>query len=274
MVGADLGIDALHVAVGPLGNGSSLPPADQTIANLRVHGHDVDVDEQALARMTQYFNELAAAEGLPFGRPQQYDASYLRHQAAGGILTTTRRQLAELKLEYKFDAVMEEVERVRSELGSPIMVTPFPQIVCTQAFFNVVGTERYGTVPDQVIRYVLGRFGRPTAPVDPNVLDRIMSLPRTPEIEKEPMYMTLKETRKRFPAAMADEEFLLRAVMPADQVDAMLANRGPVRTYNPDTAPILKLLKEIKQRPAVAHFIVEKPDFRLELNSTQQQPAP
>jgi len=269
MVGADLGIDALHTAVGPLANGSSLPPAIQTIANLRVHGHDVDVDEQALAHMTQYFTDLARAEGLPCGQPQQYDASYLRHQVAGGTLTTTRRQLAELKLEHQFDAVMEEVERVRAELGSPIMVTPFPQIVCTQAFFNVVGTVRYSTVPDQVIRYILGRFGRPTAPVDSNVLDRILSLPRAREIEKEPMTMTLKDTRKKFPKNMSDEEFLLRAVMPADQVDAMLANRGPVKSYNPDIVPVLKLLKGIKQRPAVSHFLVEKPGFRLELKINQ-----
>ena len=92
--------------------------------------------------MTQYFTDLATAEGLPFGQPQQYDASFLRHQLAGGVMTTTRRQLAELNQEHKFAAVIEEVERVRAELGSPIMVTPFPQVVCTQAFFNVIDTER------------------------------------------------------------------------------------------------------------------------------------
>ena len=267
MVGAELGIDALHTAVGPLANGSSLPPAIQTIANLRVHGHTVDVDDQALARMTQYFTDHAAAQDLPVGVPQQYDASYLRHQCAGGIMTTTRRQLAELNQEHMFDAVIEEVERVRAELGSPIMVTPFPQIVVTQAFFNVIGTERYCTVPDQAIRYVLGGFGRPTAPVDPNVLDKIMSLPRTREIQQQPMTMTLEDTRKKFPKNMPEEEFLLRAVMPADQVDAMMANRGPVRPYNPEVAPVLKLLREMKQRPAVSHFIVDKPGFKLELNS-------
>lgn len=269
MVGAELGIDALHTAVGPLANGSSLPPAIQTIANLREHGHTVDVDDQALARMTQYFTDHATAQDLPVGQPQQYDASYLRHQCAGGIMTTTRRQLAELNQEHMFDAVIEEVERVRAELGSPIMVTPFPQIVVTQAFFNVIGTERYGTVPDQAIRYVLGGFGRPTAPVDPNVMDRIMSLPRTKEIRQQPMTMTLEDARKKFPKGMADEEFLLRAVMPADQVDAMLNNRGPVKPYNPEIVPVMKLLREMKQRPAVSHFIVDKPGFRLELKSSQ-----
>ena len=152
MVGAELGIDALHVAIGPLAHGSSLPCATQTIANLKTHGHTVDVNETALKQLEDYYFGLAKAEGLAVGKPQAYDASYLRHQVAGGVLTTTRRQLAELKLEHKFDEVMAEVERVRAELGSPIMVTPFPQIVTTQAMFNVMGDGRYEQIPDQAKR--------------------------------------------------------------------------------------------------------------------------
>ena len=99
-------------------------------------------------------------------------------------MTTTKRQFEELKLGHLMPEVMEEVDRVRAELGYPIMVTPFPQIVCTQAMFNVIGKERYAHVPDQVIRYVLGRFGRPTAPVDPDVLDSILSRRAREEISR------------------------------------------------------------------------------------------
>lgn len=266
MVAAELGIDALHVALGPLAHGSSLPCATQTINNLRTHGYEVDINESAIKALEKYYFTHAAAEGLPVGTPQAYDAAFTRHQVAGGVLTTTRRQLAELGLEHKFDAVMAEVERVRFELGSPIMVTPFPQIVATQALFNVVG-ERYGNIPDQVIRYVLGRFGRPTAPVDQNVLDRIMALPRTQEIMLEPATMTLKEKRKQFPAGMSDEEFLLRAVMPADQIDAMVRKTDRAYYYNPAVKSVLKLLEEIKARPAVKQFQIQKGDFTLSLAS-------
>lgn len=267
LVGADLGIDALHVAVGPLAHGSSLPCASQTIANLRNDGHEVNVDLDALRQMENYYFALARAEGLPSGQPQAYDAAYTRHQVAGGVLTTTRRQLAEVGLEHRFDAVMAEVERVRAELGSPIMVTPFPQIVTAQALFNIIGNERYGNVPDQVIRYVLGRFGRPTAPVDTNVLDRILNLPRAHEIEREPRMMTLEERRARFPASMPDEEFLLRAVMPADQVDAMRARAPHDLHYNPTLEPVLQLLRGLKQRDAPRVFSVTQPDFALRLST-------
>ena len=154
---------------------------------------------------------------------------------------------------------------MRAELGYPIMVTPFPQIVCAQALLNVIGTERYGQVPDQVIRYVIGRFGRPTMPVDPNVRDRILSLPRTKELMEE-RTPTLKELRERFAPGMPDEEFLLRAVMPGDQVDAMLAAGPARRRYNPDSRPLLKLLGELARRADTARIVVEKPNFRLELS--------
>ena len=77
--------------------------------------------------------------------------------------------MQELKLEHKFDAIVEETERVRAELGYPIMVTPFPQIVMTQSLYNVIGEKRYGQVSDQILRYVMGKFGRPTQPVDKEV---------------------------------------------------------------------------------------------------------
>jgi len=182
--------------------------------------------------VANYFMELAEAEDLPVGTPQEYDASFLRHQVAGGVMTTTRRQLAELKLEHRFPDVIREVVQVRAELGYPIMVTPFPQIICTQALYNIIGAERYDNVSDQVIRYVLGKFGRPTVPVDPNVRDRILSRPRATELAREPSPLPPEELRKCFKRGISDDEFLLRATMPAEVVEAMLASGPARRHYN------------------------------------------
>src|SRR5207244_11419214 len=100
--------------------------------------------------------------------------AFTQRQLADGVLTRLRRQLSGLGLEGRFEAVIEEVSRVRAELGYPIMVTPFPQMVMGQALSNVLSGARYSVVPDQVIRYVLGSFGKPTAPVEPSALDTIM----------------------------------------------------------------------------------------------------
>jgi oxaloacetate decarboxylase (Na+ extruding) subunit alpha len=275
LAAADLGVSALHVACGSLANGTSLPNAQRVVANLRELGHTVDIDDRLLAVVADYFTRLARAESLPAGTPQEYDASFLRHQVAGGVMTTTRRQLTELGLGDRFGAVIEEVSRVRAELGYPIMVTPFPQMVCGQALYNVIGTERYANVSDQVIRYVLGRFGRPTAPVDPDVADRILSRPRARELMAEPPPPTPAEVRRRFPAGISDEELLLRATMPAGEVDAMLAAGPARRHYNPDLKPVLDLLAGLAARPAAIHgvsgVVVDKPGFRLELRAGQPE---
>jgi oxaloacetate decarboxylase (Na+ extruding) subunit alpha len=181
-------------------------------------------------------------------------------------MTTLRRQLAELGMEHRFGEVMEEITVVRAELGYPIMVTPFPQMVIGQALANVVGGgARYDQVPDQVIRYVLGSFGKPTMPVDADVLDRILSRPRARELASEPPPLTVAELRHRFGERIADEELLLRFGMPAAEVDAMLAAGAAVTRYNPEAQPVLRLLRELGQRPAAARLTVDKPGFRLEL---------
>ena len=246
-------MDAIHVACGPLANGSSLPDAQRLVANLRELGHTVDIDDRALALATDYFLELAKAESLPSGVPQEYDAAFLRHQVAGGVLTTTRRQLRELGLEERFEDVISEVPRVRAELGYPIMVTPFPQMVCTQALYNVIGEERYANVPDELIRYVLGRFGRPTTPVDAEVKDRILSRPRARELANEPPPPSPAELRRRFPG-VSDEELVLRASMPAEQVDAM-RRAGPARRhYNPALRPVSRWWKSSRDVPPWPSF--------------------
>jgi oxaloacetate decarboxylase alpha subunit len=273
MTATELGVEVLQVACGPLANGSSLPNAQRVVANLREIGHSVNIDDRALATAVDYFARLAEAENLPVGTPQEYDASFLRHQVAGGVMTTTRRQLAELKLEDRFPDVIREVVQVRAELGYPIMVTPFPQIVCTQALYNIIGDERYGNVSDQVIRYVLGKFGRPTVPVEANVKDRILSRPRAKGLAAEAPPLPPEELRKRFEPGISDDEFLLRAAMPGKEVDAMLAAGPAKRHYNPDMQPVFKLLRELQKRSAAADIMVEKPDLRLELHSSRDREA-
>jgi len=273
MTAAELGVEVIQVACGAASNGTSLPDAQRMVTNLRALGHRVDIDDHALARVATYFSQLAKAEGLPPGTPQQFDAAFLRHQLAGGAITTLQRQLAELKLSDRFDEVMEEVCRVRAELGYPIMVTPFPQIVYTQALYNLIGAERYANVSDQVIRYVLGSFGRPTAPIEADVQDRILSRPRARELRNEPPPLPPSELRKRFAAGISDEEFLLRAVMPADQVESMLAAGPARRHYNPSMRPLLSLLRGVAARAPAAEIVFDTPGVHLELRGRSPMEA-
>ena len=135
------------------------------------------------------------------------------------------------------------------------------------------GTERYGVVPDQVIRYVLGSFGKPTAPVEPWVLDRILDRPRARELAAEPPPLSVAELRRRLPHGISDEELLLRFAMPAAEVDAMLAAAPAARHYTPELQPVLRLLRELGARPPVRRLVVDKPGFRLSLRGSSGEPG-
>jgi oxaloacetate decarboxylase (Na+ extruding) subunit alpha len=222
---ARAGATTLHTAVRPLATGSSQPSAEMTLRNLAAAGFDHAIDGVALAEMSAYFTVLAHDKGLPTGAMPEYDASYYRHQLPGGMATTVRRQLEEMKRPELFDAALDEIARVRSELGYPIMVTPLSQFVVTQAVMNVLSGERYTKVPDEVVRFLLGQFGPPTVAPDPDIADRVLSRTRARKLrELEPL--SLDGARRQFGNRISDEELLLRLTMPEHQVDAMVAASG------------------------------------------------
>jgi oxaloacetate decarboxylase alpha subunit len=265
--GARLGVDAIHTACAPLGNGSSLPAAENTVRNLRRSGFHVGVDDGALAEYSAYFSRVAELRGLPTGAPAEYDVGYYRHQVPGGMMGTLRRQLAEMGMLERLPEVLEEVEQVRRELGYPIMVTPFSQFIGAQSVMNVVVGERYARVPNELIQYARGSFGTPPSPIEPAVLERIREAAGAADLEAESEEPTLESLRARFDRSLSDEELLLRIVMPREQVDAMVARRGSVRPL-PDSSParpIIDLLEGIKLRPDVTYMRVDKPDFSLTL---------
>jgi oxaloacetate decarboxylase alpha subunit len=171
----------------------------------------------------------------------------------GGMVTTTRRMLAEVGRPELFDSVLEEVTRVREEMGFPIMVTPVSQFVATQATMNVIGGERWRDVSDEMVRYFLGHFYEPAAPVDPQVAERVLSLPRAAEL-RDLRPLSLEGARERFGARISEEELLLRLTMPARSDPASAPPAGPRRD------PLVRLLGELAKRESLSYVRVEKGD--------------
>jgi len=261
--GLRAGFRVLHTAVAPLARGTSNPAAETTLRDLEAEGFSHRLDLDALAAVSKHFLELGDEKRLPVGRPQEFDATYYHHQLAGGMVSTTRRMLEELRRPELFDAVLEEVGRVRAEMGYPIIVTPVSQLVATQAVRNVIDGERWSNVSDETVRYFLGHYGEPAAPVAEDVAERVLSRPRVEELRKlEPLH--LEGARERFGRRISDEELLLRLTMPEEQVNAMLAS--PPAALEPRAVtragrhPVVSLLHEVAKRRSVTHLRVQKGD--------------
>jgi oxaloacetate decarboxylase alpha subunit len=258
--GVRAGFQVVHTASGPLSRGTSQPEVAGTARNLQAAGYSHGLDLDAEAVVSAHFRELARVKGLPPGTPQEFDLAYYQHQLPGGMVTTTRRMLEELRRPELFDEVLEEVTRVRAEMGHPILVTPVSQFVASQAARNVIDGRRWAAVSDETVRYFLGHYGDSPAPVDPAVADRVLAMPRARSLgELTPL--SLEGARGRFGSRISDEELLLRLTMPGEQVDAMIEARGraaPPAAARPGRAPLVTLLQELERRPSISHFSLHR----------------
>jgi oxaloacetate decarboxylase alpha subunit len=127
-------------------------------------------------------------------------------------------------------------------------------------------------IPDEVIRYAIGRFGKPNVPLAAHVRERIETLPRTRELRAESSMPEVEELRARFGARLSDEELLLRATMPPGQVDAMLAAPPASRRHDPEGATVMTLITKLLARRDLTQVTVQKPGFRLELRRASPPP--
>jgi oxaloacetate decarboxylase alpha subunit len=234
LIAVEAGVRILHTAPGPLANGPSLPSTEQTIENLRWEGHTTRVDLARVRRISEHLHKVAEQEGHPIGVPREYNVFPYHHQLPGGMTGTLKAQLAQHDMADRFDEVLEEIVRVRADLGHPISATPFSQLMGIQSVLNVVTGERYGTVPDEVLVYVLGHLGTPPAPIDPDVLDRMLSTPRGKEMQQwTPPQPTIGELKEQYgDRSMTDEELLRRYLVPQPDVDATHAAGPAPRDYH------------------------------------------
>lgn len=252
--GIKAGADMVHTSIAPLANGNAQPATQSTVKNLRALGYRVDIDDALVDEVGEHFRRVAMQEGKPVGAPQEYDAFHYEHQIPGGMMSNFRSQLAQAGLSHLLQKLLEECARVRHELGFPILITPFAQFVGTQAVLNVVQGERYRTVPDEVKKYALGYFGKLLAPVDPDVLDRIVTN-GSPGIalKPEPLAPAVAKLRRQYPEA-DDDERLLRFMFAGPQVDEMRA-AGAMKTEYLFEAPLVRLVQELASRKVSrAHF--------------------
>ena len=163
---------------------------------------------------------------LPEANVMEYDEDFYRHTLAGGVLSTTSRQLRDMGRADLVGRITDEATRVRADLGWPIVVTPFAQYIVAQATLNLLTGERYARLSDEVVDLLTGEFGPMPGPVDQNLLDRALAAPRARQkAGAAPEEVTLADLRRKLGAGLFDEDLLLRAVMPAEQVDAMVAAR-------------------------------------------------
>ena len=169
------GVDILDTAISPLSWGTSQPPTESMVAALKGTPYDTGLDLKQLASIKKYFEDIKEKYATILDPiAESIDADVLLYQIPGGMLSNLISQLKEQNALDRYNDVLEEMPRVRKDMGYPPLVTPTSQIVGIQAVMNVLGGERYKTVSNEVKEYMKGNYGRPPAPVDPEISKKII----------------------------------------------------------------------------------------------------
>lgn len=169
----EAGADVIDTAMSPFALGTSQPPTETMVAVLKGTPYDTNLDLELLSEIADHFKKIRSNYKID-SVVTMVDTAVLNYQIPGGMLSNLTRQLKEQNALSKLPEVLKEVPRVREDLGFPPLVTPTSQIVGTQSVINVITGERYKVVINEVKNYVKGLYGRPPAPINPDLKKKII----------------------------------------------------------------------------------------------------
>ena len=177
MKAAEAGVDIIDCAISPFALGTSQPATEVMVAAFKGTPYDTGLDLDLLAEIADYFRPIREKyldNGLMNPKNLGVNIKTLQYQVPGGMLSNLTNQLSKMNAEDKFYEVLEEVPRVREDMGEPPLVTPSSQIVGTQAVMNVLTGERYKVVPAETKDLFLGKYGKTTLPVNPEIQKKVI----------------------------------------------------------------------------------------------------
>ena len=183
MKAVEAGVDIIDTAMSPFALGTSQPATEVMVETFKGTPYDTGLNQIQLAEIADYFRPIrdeALESGLLNPKNLGVNIKTLLYQVPGGMLSNLTSQLAEQGAADKFYEVLEEVPRVRKDLGEPPLVTPSSQIVGTQAVFNVLMGERYKMATKETKDVLSGKYGATVKPFNEEVKKKVLG--KNPEI--------------------------------------------------------------------------------------------
>jgi pyruvate/oxaloacetate carboxyltransferase len=171
--GIEAGAEMIDTAVSSMAGGTSQPPTETFVALLAGTEYDTGLDLGLLSEIAEYFKAVRNKYSEFETEFTAVDTGVLQYQIPGGMMSNLAKQLEERDALDKMQEVLDEVSRVRAELGYPPLVTPTSQIVGTQAALNITTGKRYEIFPKETKNLILGLYGKSAAPIDPDVRKKV-----------------------------------------------------------------------------------------------------
>ncbi|MGI6227220.1 MAG: sodium-extruding oxaloacetate decarboxylase subunit alpha [Peptococcales bacterium] len=170
----EAGADVVDTANSALALGTSQPATETMVAVLNDAGYETGINLDEVSSLAEYFKDVRKNYDDFDVYKSGVDVNVLRYQVPGGMLSNFISQLSQANAMDKFDAVLQEVPRVREDLGFPPLVTPSSQIVGAQAVLNILAGERYKMVSNEVKNYMKGLYGQAPGKVNEEIRKKII----------------------------------------------------------------------------------------------------
>ena len=170
----EAGVDGIDTAVSSMSGTYGHPATESMVATLQGTEYDTGLDIPRLEKIAAYFRNVRKKYAKFEGQLRGVDSRILVAQVPGGMLTNLENQLKQQNASDKLDLVLEEIPRVRKDLGYIPLVTPTSQIVGTQSVINVLTGERYKTIAKETAGILKGEYGKTPAPVDSTLQARVL----------------------------------------------------------------------------------------------------
>lgn len=171
---AEAGAAIVDTASAPLAFGNSQPAVEMLVAAMQESRYDTGLDLGLLFKISEYWEEVRKRGHYKRGVSSLTHMKVYSHQVPGGMMSNLMSQLEIQNAIDRLDDVMEEIPRVRAEVGYPPLVTPLSQIVGTQAVFNVLTGKRWSVVSKEMKDYICGYYGKAPGPMNPEVVNRVV----------------------------------------------------------------------------------------------------
>ncbi|GHF85665.1 sodium-extruding oxaloacetate decarboxylase subunit alpha [Thalassotalea marina] len=167
-------IDVIDTSISSMSQTYGHSPTETIVSIVEGRERDTGLDMEKLAEVAAYFREVREKYAKFEGSLKGIDARILLAQVPGGMLTNMENQLREQGASDKFDDVLQEIPRVREDLGNIPLVTPTSQIVGTQAVLNVLTGERYKSITKETAGVLKGEYGATASPVNSELQNRVL----------------------------------------------------------------------------------------------------
>ena len=230
MAAVEAGASILDTALSPLAWGTSQPATESVVAALAGGEYATGLDLEKLVEIKLELEDVKKKH-LEHLSPvaDRIDSDILRYQMPGFMLEDIQRQLAQHQAAERLREALEEVQKVRAELGHPPLVAPIRQMIASQAVYNVIGGDRYATVTQELKDYLQGLYGRPPEPADPKirrlVLGREEPITVRPADLLEPQVEGVRAQLRKQRLPAGDDEVLNFLLFPELALDVIRPRR-------------------------------------------------